>query len=457
VDFVGVGKMGRAAAAWSFLYVLVLFLGMVLVRAEKGSQVYDAAEAIKSEDGGENEAAALKVQIRVLEEGIKQKEMVLDQRENTISDLESEVRQHQHTQKEGSDSEVEVELEAALSTIKELETLVGRLRDESEKLEQEAKGLINRAESAQNKAATDLSEKERALKAVAEQESRLRTVEKGLEIAEAAMLKAQAEGETKAKELAATHKAWLPHWAATHTAALQRSVSSGWSTHGDPVVESLKRTASGRVADAHSFLKPHLETLNTKVNPVIRERWQQITLAVAPYLERVVKSGASSKEYLAPQVEKVHSTVQPYIQMVKEKSAPYVDQASNLLAPHLERVNTIAGPHYQRVLTTANSYHEQLQETVKENLQKHEALASLATKETVWFLAAALLGLPIVAVVTVIRSLFSGKKLTHHKRHRSHGGNTGIGSSHKRARRSKQVDKLGDKPVDKLEDKLAEK
>jgi myosin heavy subunit len=462
-DFGWEREMGGIRVVGWRRFVVVLLLGVfalevgVVVRADKGIQVEEAAASgLGFEDEGGESVVSLKTQIRALETGLKEKESILEERDKRISDLQSEARkQQQRTHKEGGGAgDVEAKLEAALSKIKELEAQVGRLTDGSQKLEKEVKGLIKRAESAEKKAATVLSEKERAVKAVVEQESRLRRAEKGLEIAEAAMMRAQAEGEAKAKELAATHKAWLPPWAATHTASLQRSVSSQWSTHGDPVVESLKRSVSARASDAHSFLRPHLHTFNSKVTPAIRERWQQIALAVAPHLETIQNAGASSRNYLAPHVDKVYSTVQPYVQIVKERSAPYVDQAATFFAPHFQKVNTITGPYYKRLLSTANSYHEQLQETVKETMSKNEALGSLATKETVWFLAAALLGLPIVAAFTVIRSLLSGKKRTHHKRHRSsHGGGNSGGSTHKKARRSKQADKLGDKQVtDKLGD-----
>lgn len=134
-----------------------------------------------------------------------------------------------------------------------------------------------------------------------------------------------------------------------------------------------------------------------------------------------------------------------YGQVVREKSRPYVDQASTFVAPHVERVKTIAGPHYRRALTTANNYHEQLQNTVKETLSKHELLKSFATKESVWFLAAALLALPFVLAFMVLRSLFAPKKVVHHKRHRSHSGTQSSSSLNKKPRRAKNVDKLVEK------------
>jgi hypothetical protein len=127
---------------------------------------------------------------------------------------------------------------------------------------------------------------------------------------------------------------------------------------------------------------------------------------------------------------------------VKVKSKPYVDQAKTFAAPHLEKVNTFAGPHYRRALTAANSYHEQVQSYLEEKLGQHKFLASVATKEFIWFLAAALLALPFVTVLMVLRSLFVPKTVVHHKRHRSsHSGS----SSSKKPRRSRQADKQVEK------------
>lgn len=133
-------------------------------------------------------------------------------------------------------------------------------------------------------------------------------------------------------------------------------------------------------------------------------------------------------------VLQVHESVDPYVQTVKEKSQPYVEQAANFLSPHLEKANTVAGPyvkianeHYQTVVSQASTYHEHLQDSVKGTMGKHEVLARWATKELIWFLASALLALPVVASVLVFSSVFGTKKPV--KPQRRSAGSSGHSSS----------------------------
>lgn len=111
-------------------------------------------------------------------------------------------------------------------------------------------------------------------------------------------------------------------------------------------------------------------------------------------------------------VAQVHESVDPYVKTVRAKSKPYVDHATKILSPHLEKAGPyvkIANDHYQNVVSQATTYHEQLQDSVKGTMGKHEVLARWATKELIWFLASALLALPVVASLLVFSSVFGSK------------------------------------------------
>ena len=142
-------------------------------------------------------------------------------------------------------------------------------------------------------------------------------------------------------------------------------------------------------------------------------------------------------------VETWYDKIIDLVQVAREKSRPYIEHVSTFVAPHLEKVNTIAGPHYRRALTSANSYHERVQSNLKDFLARHELFTSFATKETIWFLAAALLAFPFLLTFMILRSLFTPKKVVHHKRHRS--SHSSSSSTNKKPRRSKQVDKQVEK------------
>lgn len=374
-----------------------------------------------------HELTLLKSKLHTLEEGLKSKESKINELEHELTTLRSrDVSQ--------------LKVDSAMSKIRELESQVQSLQDESAKLKTEADLHANHAKTVSETASSHLSEKEKAIKALEDQKLRLQKAERGLQIAEAAMLKAKAEAEEKARKLDDLHQSWLPPWAATHAETLQKTASSRWSTHGEPVVKELKRTASSKVGDAHGYVKPHLDTFHKKVKPAIREKWEKVVVAVAPHIEKVKKGVESGREYIAPHVETVQKTVNPYVESVKEKSKPYIDQAKTCAAPHLERVQTLAGPHYRRAVTAAYDYHSQVQRQLEGKLGNYK----FATKQFIWFLAAAILALPFVTVFMFLRSLLSSPtKSVHHKRHRS--SHSGSSSHSKKPRRSKQADKQFEK------------
>ncbi|KAG0611257.1 hypothetical protein M758_7G127000 [Ceratodon purpureus] len=416
--------------------LLIVLFGLVCSIAT----VVRADEGIPPSYEYGNEIVALKSKLSLLEEGLKNKELSLSEKESKISKLEQELDALRTRKEETEDTKLaQLKIDSAMSKVRELESQVKSLEEEADKLRVEADLHANRAKTVEDTATSHLTEKEKAIKALEDQKLRLQKAERGLQIAEAAMLKAKAEAEEKAKKLDDLHQSWLPPWAATHAETLTKTASDRWSTHADPVVKNFQRSASSKAADAHEYIKPHLDTFHTKVNPLIKEKWQKLAAAAAPHLETVKKAGVSSREYIAPHVETVQKTVNPYVEAVKVKSKPYVDQAKTFAAPHLERVDTLAGPHYRRVLTAANSYHEQVQSHLKEKLGQYKFLSSIATNEFIWFLAAALLALPFVTVFMFLRSLFVPKQVVHHKRHRS--SHSGSSSTSKKPRRSRQADK----------------
>lgn len=276
----------------------VISVGTV-VRADGGSPPHEE----------NNEITILKSKLSTLEEGLKTKDSKITEMEQELTTLRS--------RKELSEESklAQLKVDSAMSKIRELESQVRSLQEESDKLRVEADLHANRAKSVEETATAHLTDKEKAIKALEDQKTRLRKAERGLQIAEAAMLKAKAEAEEKAKKLDDLHKAWLPPWASTHAETLQKTASSRWSTHAEPVVKNLKKSASSKATDAHAYIKPHLDTFHTKVNPLIREKWEKLVVAVAPYLEIVKKAVISAREYIAPHVDTVHKTVNPYVQV----------------------------------------------------------------------------------------------------------------------------------------------
>lgn len=328
--------------------LLLLLIGLALgfsevVRADGGIQL-EPPQAVKYDYSKDIEL--LKSKVLSLEAAIKSKDSILSQKDKQISTLETEMSSL-HTHKEGAGA-AEAQLASALSKVRELESQVRAVKEEAEKYKQEAKKEADRAKAVESSANAHLAEKEKVVKALSDQKSRLQKAERGLQIAEAAMLKAKAEAETKAKKLEEVHGAWLPPWAAAHAETLQKTASSRWETHAEPAVRNLQRSVSAKAMDAHGFMKPHLDSFKTKVYPVISDKWRKLTLAVAPHLETIRKAGVSSREYMSPHFETVQNTVDPYVQVFW----PTVESLFYLLSPCLTRLTChlpVSG-HFQSYL-----------------------------------------------------------------------------------------------------------
>lgn len=292
--------------------VMIILLGLIV---SIGS-VVRADDGISPSEENVNEIVSLKSELLLLEKDLKTKEAILNDKELKISELERELKNLRSHKDESQDHGLmQQKIQTAESKARELQDQLQSLQEESRRLREEARLHAEKAKSQEETATLHMTDKEKVIKSLEDQRIRLQRAERGLQIAEAAMLKARAEAEEKSKKLDKIHRAWLPLWAATHAEILQKIASSRWSTRGEPVVKSLQRSASSKAADAHEFIKPHLETFQTKVNPVIRQTWQQATEAVAPHLETVKKTGIQTRKYIAPHVETVQKTLNPYVKV----------------------------------------------------------------------------------------------------------------------------------------------
>lgn len=263
-----------------------------------------------------NEIVALKSKLSTLEEGLKHKELSLSEKESKISELEQELKALRTRKEESEDTKLaQLKIDSAMSKVRELEAQVTSLQEEADKLRVDADLHANRAKTVEETVAGHLTEKEKAIKALEDQKTRLQKAERGLQIAEVAMLKAKAEVEEKAKKLDDLHQAWLPPWASNHAETLTKTASERWSTHAEPVVKNLQRSASTKAADAHEYIKPHLDTFHSKVNPLVKAKWQKLVDAAAPHLETLKNAGISSREYMAPHVDTLQKTVNPYVEV----------------------------------------------------------------------------------------------------------------------------------------------
>lgn len=233
-------------------------------------------------------------------------------------------------------------------------------------------------------------------------------------------MRLQLEATTKSHQLTAVHGAWLPPWLVAHSARYVDVVSGHWNEHGKPAMESLLQKASEKSAHAKKWAEPHIETAKMKLVPV-KEKLAVLKKNAEPYVEKVSTKSfevyEASRDTVTPHVVKFKAFADPYFQEAKKFSKPYIDQVAEVTKPHVEKVRTTLKPYTKRAvhaygtfLESATTYHRQAQASISDHLHQHEVTKSLATKELVWFLASALLALPVFVIYRLLVETFCTKK-----------------------------------------------
>jgi hypothetical protein len=207
-------------------------------------------------------------------------------------------------------------------------------------------------------------------------------------------------------------------------------ISGHWNQHGKPAMQNFQQKVSEKSELAKKWAKPHIETAKMKWVPV-KEKLVVLKKNAEPYIEKVstrsMEFYKSSKDAVTPQIVKVKEFAHPYYQEAKKVSKPYIDQVAEVTKPHVEKVRTTLKPYTKRAvhaygsfLESATTYHRQAQATILDYLHQHEITKSLVTKELVWFLASALLALPVFIMYRLLVKTFCTKKQI---RPRSSNGN----------------------------------
>ncbi|KAJ7515391.1 hypothetical protein O6H91_22G011900 [Diphasiastrum complanatum] len=244
-------------------------------------------------------------------------------------------------------------------------------------------------------------------------------------------------------------------------------LSKEWSEHGEPVVAFISKEWREHGKPVVTFLSEKVyqisgaaqETVKEKWLPAAKQHWEDAVLVIGPHIEMVkVKVGEEWGEHGEPVVTflshkayQISVSAQPHLETVKElvreKAGPYVDKTAVFAQPYVDKASVFAQPYvqstrsfygpffekahsvYQILSKLTTTYHLRLQTSLQESIKKYECLAALASKELIWFLASALLLLPVLGIFLVFSSTFGGK--TSNKSVRSSGGSHG-GSSHKK-------------------------
>jgi predicted nucleic acid-binding Zn-ribbon protein len=324
----------------------------------------------------------------------------------------------------------------AIARAVELEKQIDILNKEIEAQSSQRTALEARASKAEKKVQDLNSKLESLQKASGEQKRTIQKTERALKVAEEELMRLQNEATTKSKQLTEVHGAWLPPWLVTYSARYAEVVSGHWNEHGKPALESFLEKASEKSAQAKKWAEPHIETAKMKLVPV-KEKLAELKKTAEPYVENLstksVEVYEASRDAVTPHIVKLKAFADPYCQEAKKLSKPYIDQVAEVTKPHVEKVRTTLKPYTKRAvhaygtfLESATTYHRQAQATISDYLHRHEITKSLVTKELVWFLASALLALPVFVIYRLLVDTFCTKKKKRsshnsHANHNNHG------------------------------------
>ncbi|KAJ7515392.1 hypothetical protein O6H91_22G011900 [Diphasiastrum complanatum] len=410
-----------------------------------------------------------------LEAKLKAKDSSLQDKEKVISFLKNQLEDVQAIQEQGS-GKVEERLLAAQDTANSLEAQVEKLHHDVGKLESELQTFKTRAESSEATVTELLNKNYEATKIDEEQQRRIHSTEEALrkaEVAEAWLPVWLVNLPDRFQELAIVEwgehgepivaflvREWGEHgepavaflskeWG-EHGEPVVAFLSKEWSEHGEPVVAFISKEWREHGKPVVTFLSEKVyqisgaaqETVKEKWLPAAKQHWEDAVLVIGPHIEMVkVKVGEEWGEHGEPVVtflshKLVREKAGPYVDKTAVFAQPYVDKASVFAQPYVQSTRSFYGPFFEKAhsvyqilskLTT--TYHLRLQTSLQESIKKYECLAALASKELIWFLASALLLLPVLGIFLVFSSTFGGK--TSNKSVRSSGGSHG-GSSHKK-------------------------
>jgi myosin heavy subunit len=356
-------------------------------------------------------------ELKSKDDGIQKLEKLIEEKSKKIATLQSEITSLETKRSLAAEEQAGKANARAI----ELEKQIEKLKKDIEAQNSKKSTVEARAGDADKKVQELNAKLEKLQKTSDEQKRRIQKTEHALKVAEEELMRVQLETTTQLNQLKEVHGAWLPPWLVTHTARAKEMMLSHWNEHGKPAVNSLLQKASEKSVQAKKWAEPHVEAAKTKWIPVIKEKWVTMKTNAEPYVQKVsaksIELYQASKDVVLPHVVKAHKIADPYFQEAKKVSKPYIDQVAKATKPHVEKIRIYLKPYTKRAvhiygnfLEKATAYHQQAQATVLDYLHQHELTKEFATEELAWYLASALLIMPIYVFYNVLVETFCSKK-----------------------------------------------
>lgn len=413
---------------------------VIQAEAESAVIVVDNKPELKVSDAVLTfELERLKTETSKLELILEEKNIDLNIQSKLIAEREKEIEYKSQaitslqaaadlqTKESGDDN---TQIEKVYTRISELEKKVESLKGSIRNQKQELYSMGLRADEAEKKAQEQVLKYEKMENFVAERWIQIRQTEQALHIAETIMLRAQAEAAAKTDDLIKAYGALLPPWIVVHLHKFKALVASYWAEHGEPVVNLLREKVSEKVVAANERANLHFD----RWGPTMQKQWQQLIILASPHIKSIKARCIERFEMLwnaiFPHLVRGREFVEPQAKMVRKFSRPYIAKAASAIRPHLDKARVVLSPctdqaaaAYRRFTVYATTYHYQLQGFVRQTLNKYELTAALATKELAWFLASALLALPLFGILMLYPSICSVNRKAVKPVQRIHTGN----------------------------------
>ncbi|KAJ8562385.1 hypothetical protein K7X08_011676 [Anisodus acutangulus] len=357
-------------------------------------------------------------ELRSKDERIKELENTIDLKLAELASLKSVL------QEKGSLNAKELVAKANVHAI-ELERQVDVLRREAQN---KKKNTLEANTNVAEEKIQELNLKLESLQRInEEQNARIRKTKRALQVAEEEMMKAKLEASSVSEQLEEVKEGWLPPWLAVHIVHFRSIVMTYWNEHGRPALDLTIKKALETKSEVVKMAEPHIHSFKTKWIPAMKERSVEFAHGDGPHVQRLktrtIHLYHTSKKFLEPHIVNAHEVIQPYIQEARKFADPYVDEVSVVMKPHVDKARILLQPytkkvhrHYMKVKKTVSLYHHQAQENIHNMLKNHHITKPYATKELAWYLASALLALPVIFLLNLASDFTRTKKPKKHSR-----------------------------------------
>ncbi|KAK4368868.1 hypothetical protein RND71_012660 [Anisodus tanguticus] len=449
-------------------FKLLLFSFLFLQISSNGEPIVEANDVVNAQPSDSDSSLRLQLdqlnskisllesridestrELRSKDERIKELENTIDLKLAKLASLKSEL------QEKGSLNAKELVAKANVRAT-ELERQVDVLRSEIEAQNKKKNTLETNTNVAEEKI-QELNLKLESLQRInEEQNARICKTKRALQVAEEEIMKAKLESSSVSEQLEEVKEGWLPPWLAVHLSIVRNE-------HGRPALDLTVKKALETKSEVVKMSELHIHSFKTKWIPAMKERSVEFARHVGPHVQRLktktIHLYHASKKFMEPHIVNAQEVIQPYVQEARKFTDPYVDQVSVAMKPHVDKARILLQPytqrvhrHYRKVKKTLEKLvyscladikiggggegeetcavaHKDLtivgseaQENIYHMLKNHHVTKPYAMKELAWYLASALLALPVIFLLNLASDITRTKKPKKHSRrhHTSH-------------------------------------